>query len=457
MSVQYDTSDHEEQAIQDQLPGLVSTLERYLEPLLICLDAYLDKRLVRTFVHAIAAILCFRGNQQALQLSELGAYLPGGGKEPAKTKRIQRLLMSQKWTKRLLDFFLWQKADAAVNEMEKAGEQILGIWDGSVVEKAESEKSEGVSSVLSSRAKRLKKAKKGNFNERGGKPITVLGMEWTGVIIIGKKGIPYLVKMLWWSRKGKNATKQQRVEGSILQAICRAWGKRVLHVFDRGYGHGPWLKILERYGAQFVIRWKKGLHFLDENGQEKALSQIVGRTRSQWHKELWNFQKRCLMKTGIVVKRVRHGEYAGDLWVLAVRQKGEPWYLITNVPVETEQDAWKIVFAYRGRWKIETCFRYGKSELRLETICLFEEEKRTKMLLIVMTVYMFLLFLTQENQNSLISWLLLHFCHRTGKKQREQAFPIYRLRWAISRYWSKYPPCFSFSALGDPPKGAGAM
>jgi len=403
-------------------------------------------------MYTIVAILSFRGNGQALQLSELGAYLPGSAREPAKTKRVQRLLMSKKWSKSVLEVFLWRRADREVQRMKAAGERPLCIWDGSVLEKGESEKSEGISSVLSSRAKRLKKHKKGNFNQRGGKPITVLGMEWTGVIVVGMQGIPHIVKMVWWSRKGEKATKQQRVEEALLRTISREWRQAVLHVFDRGYGSGPWLETLERCYVLFVIRWKKGHHFCDENGNELPLSQLVGRTRSKWHKKLWNFQKRCLMKTGVVVKRVRHAKYAGDLWVVAVRQKGEPWYLITNVPIETEQEAWECVFAYRGRWKIETCFRYGKSELRLETVCIQEQEKREKMLVLVMTVYMFLLWLMHEQQREIVVWLLQHYCHRTGKKQREHLFPVYRVRWAISRYWLKYPPSFSFTALGDSPK-----
>jgi hypothetical protein len=128
MSVQYDTPRVEEQ----ELPGLALHLEKYLEPLLIRLDAYLDKRLVRTFVSAIVAILSFRGNHQALQLSELGAYLPGAAREPAKTKRLQRLLMSRKWSKSLLDAFLWQHAEREVLQMKAAGERPLCIWDGSV-------------------------------------------------------------------------------------------------------------------------------------------------------------------------------------------------------------------------------------------------------------------------------------------------------------------------------------
>ncbi len=106
----------------------------------------------------------------------------------------------------------------------------------------------------------------------------------------------------------------------------------------------------------------------------------------------------------------------------------------------------------RARWKIETVFRYGKSELCLETVNLQEQGKREKMLLIVMVVYMFLLWLMQEKQKELVMWLLQHYCHRTGKKKNALTFPIYRVRWAISRYWQKYHPIFPFTALGDIPK-----
>jgi hypothetical protein len=455
MSVQYDTHEEEEQAVSSSIPSLAQHLETYLEPLLIWLDAYLDKRLVRTLVYAISAILQFRGNGQALQLSELGAYLPCSGKEPAKTKRLQNLLSSKKWGKAILDEFIWRNADEKVREM-RAGERILCIWDGSVLEKTDSEKSEGMCSVLSSKAKHLNKYKKGIFNQRGGKPITVFGMEWTGVIILGEKEHPILAKMQWWSRKGDKATAQRNVEGGILLKIYHFWHQWMLHVCDRGYGTGRQLEIFQAFRQSFVIRWKKGNHFFDEQGEEKALSQIVGRTRSKWHKQLWHFQKRCYVKTGILVKRVRHEKYAGDLWVVAVRQKGEPWYLITNVPIETEKEAWEIVFAYRARWKIETCFRYGKSELCLETVNLRDQEKREKMLLLVMVVYMFLLSMMEEAQRKTMRWLLYHYCHRTGKKQNEEEFPIYRLRWAISRYWQKCPPSFSFTILGGTPKVRGA-
>jgi len=241
MPSQYDTGAREEQEIQQALPGLAQQLETYLDPLLIWLDAYLDKRLVRTFVYAIAAILQFRGNQQALQLSELGAYLPCGGREPARTKKLQRLLMSNRWGKEVLNRFLWMRAQEKLKAMKANGEKGLCIWDGSVYEKAESEKAEGTCGVVSSRAKRLRKQRKGIFNRVGGKPITVMGREWTGVILLGKEKITSLVKMVWWRRKGDQATKQRDQEKALRRTISGGWGQFVIHVFDRGYGNGPWL------------------------------------------------------------------------------------------------------------------------------------------------------------------------------------------------------------------------
>ena len=52
--------------------GLTAQLAQFLFPLLVELDAVLDKRLVRTFVQSIAVILTFRDRANGLLLSELG-------------------------------------------------------------------------------------------------------------------------------------------------------------------------------------------------------------------------------------------------------------------------------------------------------------------------------------------------------------------------------------------------
>ena len=86
---------------------------------------------------------------------------------------------------------------------------------------------------------------------------------------------------------------------------------------------------------------------------------------------------------------VRHPDYAGQLWLVVVRQgKGrEPWYLLTNEPVEQEQDAWELAISYVRRWQIEESYRFQKCELQIESIRVQGWEPRRKLLLLVTLAY----------------------------------------------------------------------
>src|SRR5437868_13950735 len=146
--------------------GLGLTLLGFLGPLLLELDQWLDKRLIRTFVQAIEAILTFRDRVNGLLLSELGSYLDPIGKGGG-TKRLSRLLHSSKWTGALIDRFLWWRASQQVEQWASQGEEGLLLWDGSVWEKPESVKSEGLGPVQSSKAKRLTHGEPGDYETRG--------------------------------------------------------------------------------------------------------------------------------------------------------------------------------------------------------------------------------------------------------------------------------------------------
>jgi hypothetical protein len=216
MSSQYRTPSPTEQEAEEKSRELIEELEKYLGPLLVWLDAYLDIWLVRTFVRTLVAIIRFCHGKQGLLLSELGAYIADGAHAPAGTKRLSRLLHSIKWGKGLMERFLWERADERLEELEKEGKDALCIWDGSVLEKPESEKGGGLCAVRSSKARRLRKNRKGVFNPPGGKPITVLGMEWLGVLICGIGGEVRVAHMSWWTRKGEHATNQRKKERDLL-------------------------------------------------------------------------------------------------------------------------------------------------------------------------------------------------------------------------------------------------
>jgi hypothetical protein len=445
MSSKYDILQGNEQDAQKLSQELAQLLENYLSPLVLVLDKLLDKRLVRTFVQCCVAIVRFRNNKQGLLLSELGSYMDGydgiSVNAAAGTKRVGNLIRSLKWNIFHIDDYLLDEADKEVKRLRKQGKRILCLWDGSVLEKPESRKIEGLCPVVSSKAKRLNRSVKGLvFNFPPGKAVTVVGMNWTGVLLAGMEGIPKVAMMRWWTTKGDYATNLRTYEEEVLRKCVRKWGDILLFIFDRGYASGPWIQVLQHLKVRFVIRWKKGLFFFNEKGEEKKLWQIGMGKKYLAHTEIRDSHTGQKMPCDIWWAPVRHASYAYSLYLVKVRANKKVWYLITNEPVKTEKQAWEIVFAYRRRWQIETCFRYGKCELAMESPRLWAFENRLKLLSIVTVVYTFLLYLLEPIYQELVQSVLRFKCHRTGKRCQDAVAPLYRLRWAISRLWDDVHP-----------------
>ena len=231
----------------------VRKLEAFIEELVIELDTYLDKRLVRTLVLTLQAILKFRHHANGLLLSELGGYILSPRQAPAGTKRISNLLRSPKWTYRIIARFLWRRADRRVTQLVADGQTALVVWDESVWEKPESVASEGLCAVRSSKAQRLKRIKPGYYNPPGGRPIHVPGLNWMCLLVLGMHGPPSLAAMRWWSTRGKFAMTKKQPRQRLLKLCARWWGPAVIHVWDRGYGNEPWLTEALQYPVRFVV------------------------------------------------------------------------------------------------------------------------------------------------------------------------------------------------------------
>jgi hypothetical protein len=146
---QYTTCPLNKQASKAQAEQLAQAVEQFLHPLLACLDLVLDRRLVRTFAHAVMAIIVHRSRSTGLWLSELGGVVLSPEHAPAGTKRLSNLLLSPKWSSLLIDVFLWQRAQAFVKRLQEAGQPVLALWDSCVVEKPESLAAEGLCAVIS--------------------------------------------------------------------------------------------------------------------------------------------------------------------------------------------------------------------------------------------------------------------------------------------------------------------
>ena len=154
---------------------------------------------------------------------------------------MSNLLRSPKWSHTLLERFLWHRA-----ELEGSGETALALWDESVLEKPESIALKGLGPVRSSKAVRLKRIKPGYYNPPGGRPIFVPGMQWmtimVAVLVAGHSGPPALAAMRWWTRRGPLATDRSTNLAALLDQCCQKWGQRVIHLWDRGFAGGPWLR-----------------------------------------------------------------------------------------------------------------------------------------------------------------------------------------------------------------------
>jgi hypothetical protein len=430
----------EKQENEKQSSNLERACYGFLSPLLAVLDGCMDRRLVVTFLSLVMVVIMHRHRNQGLLLSELGGYLKPASQAPAGTKRISKLLHSSKWEAQMIEQYLWVKAEEKVDEWVGAGKPALAIWDESVLEKSESLKMEGLCAVISSKAKRLKRIKPGYFNPPGGRPICVPGYHWLQVLVLGMEGPVTVAKMRWWSSRGEQATEQREVETEVMREASQTWGAKVMHVWDRGFAGAPWLSVALVHCVRFIMRWPKHYRLTDEQGVERKAWQITRGKRSWEHRLLWDARRRCQRKVGIFACPVFDKDHHQPLWLVVARPGAgrEPWYLLTNEPIATPEDAWKIVLAYARRWNIEMSIRFDKCELAFESLRVQKWETQLRLLSIATLAFAFLLSLLHLPET--VTWLLQHWCHRTGKWRLKVKTPLYRLRAALSRLWLTFQP-----------------
>jgi hypothetical protein len=438
---QYGMSQKEMQAGQHLSTTLAQQLLTFLDPLLESLDALIDKRLIRTLLDTVVAILLFRDRAKNLLLSELGAFIASPAHAPAGTKRLSNLLRNLDWKANLIERFFWQRACTLVETLERQEETALVLWDESMLEKPESLKLEGLGSVRSSKGARLTHIKPGFYQPPKG-TIFVPGMQWLCLIVVGLQTPPVLAAIQWWTNRGVFKSNKRCEEGWWLGRCMHEWGRRVIHIFDRGFAGEPWLEECMQYKIRFVMRWPKDYMLRDFLWIKQKAWQITRGKRSQWKRDLYHRHLHAWVRGGVVVVPVTHPQVRGSFWLVVSRPgKGQlPWYLLTNEPIESEEDAWQVVFAYARRWQIEMTWRYTKSELGFESPRCWTWEARVKLLLIASLAFAFLLSLLTPVFQMMREQLLDLWCHRTGERYRLAEIPLYRLREAISFLWLTFSP-----------------
>lgn len=428
---------------RQQSEVIADLVYRFVRPLLETLNAKIDRRLVQTFLDLLLVIVIHRHRNQGLLLSELGGHLLGAEQAPAGTKRISSLLHSPDWDAKEVDDYLWQQADQAIDHRLDPHDDVYVIWDESVIEKPESLKAERLCAVRSSKARRLTRIKPGYYNPPTGRPIFVPGLNWLQILVCGMKGAPALAHVHFWTTRGAAKTTKREEEFRLLRDLARRWGRMIVHVWDRGFAGAPWLGLALFFKVRFIVRWNKNYKLIDPKGRSLKTWECSRGKRSLDHRMIHDARRRCERKTGIVFLPVRVPDFPDFPLTLVVSRPGKgrkPWYLLTNERVVSVEDAWRIVLAYNRRWQIEMSIRYSKSELAFESPRLLAWDRRAKLMAIAALVQAFLYSLLDPLLLPLRSWLLNHWCHRTGKRSRSAAAPLYRLRLALSQLWLYFRP-----------------
>ena len=408
--------------------------QRYLSSLQQELDLNIDKRLVRTFYDLFNVILLFRNRSMGLLLSELGGYLCGFRHAPAGTKRISNLLRSKKWKSGIIDDFLFERTQSNIEDLSKKNKRPLLLWDDSRIEKPESWLAQGLCSVHSSKGKRLTRIKRGFYFPPANR-ICVPGFKWTGILLSTLGGVPSVCMMSWWTTRGKFKEHGSNIIFRMLKKIHEKVGRKCLHILDRGYANTTMLEWLFNFEQDFVIRWKKN-HLLENKERGIKKTHLLARSfKPKNNRLVHDKQRKKYKRVSIAWAPVQHLEHSeNQLFLVIVRDKNNfnsPMYLITSLRIENAKQAWEICFSYMHRWNIEQAFRFGKSELGMESPRLWFWDNRLKLLGIVTLVYDFILSLLR-NWKVWTSLLFRNWCHRTGNRYRNASIPIYRLRQAIA-------------------------
>jgi hypothetical protein len=441
--LKHTASPFEKQENIEKSSQLLALCGQFLAPLLQSLDQQLDSRMMNTFVGLILAITIHRDRHQGLVVSELGGELLGEAQAPAGAKRIRKLLHSPRWNANQIESELWRQADEQVEHLNNTNDEALVIWDESEMEKPESLKAERLCPVRSSRARRLKRIKPGFYNPPGGRPICVPGFHWLQVVVTGMKGAAHLAHLHWWTSRGAHASDKRSQEWQVLCQAVKSWGQRVVHVFDQGFAGAPWLGWLLLFQLRFVLRWKKSYALIGPDGQVQSASQMVAWKRPQDQRMIWDAPHHCWREVGILFRPVRHPEFPHIPFWLVVSRPGpgrKPWFLLTSEPIQSTQDAWRIVFLYARRWQIEMTLRFEKTEMGFESPRLLDWEARRKLLLMASLVQAFLIFLLAPCFERLKLWLLNNWCKRNGQWSQETPTPLYRLRLALAHLWHDFCP-----------------
>ena len=110
--------------------------------------------------------------------------------------------------------------------------------------------------------------------------------------------------------------------------------------------------------VRFIMRWTGKVHLLDAKGNCRAAwKAVIGKRQGQQQRVFWNARAHRLMRLRVAWAPVWHPSHPDHpLFLVVVRGYAEPWYLLTNEAIGSEEDA-----QAGWRWPICNVGRSSKS------------------------------------------------------------------------------------------------
>src|SRR5712692_3084929 len=171
--------------------------------------------------------------------------------------------------------------------------------------------------------------------------------------------------MRFWTTRGGQRSWKRDEETRLMRELASRFGRRVIHVFDRGFVGELWVRVcVVATNVRAMLRWKGQVHLLDEKGNCRAAwKAVVGKRQGQEQRVFWDARGHRLLRLRVAWAKVWHPSHPSHpLTLVVVRGYAQPWYLLTTEAISTEEEAWQIALAYLQRWQIEQVWRLDKSE-----------------------------------------------------------------------------------------------
>ena len=288
-----------------------------------------------------------------------------------------------------------------------------------------------------------------------GSPI-VKGYACEELVMVNYNSHPVSVQSVVYSNRD---SKQEKLTGvkkdtiiDVIKTNVAEYGNLGIYVEDRGYDDIEIFRTHLETETKFIIRAKKN-RVVTYKGEEVKITNVIKKKKVKKQITLTIKGKKMTISAshakvlvdGIELNLVVcYGLKADENDIMAHDKNRDPFLLLTNLEIKSQDDLAKIVFTYAKRWKVEEYFRLKKDEYDFEDFRVRSMQSIKNLNMIVSISLAFVALMSDKankNQNELVDNII---AIADGLKP-EVKFWMYRIADGINKVLEKNCNCFLYS------------